>query len=106
MPFESGHPKLGGRKAGTPNKKADLLTGLLEHFDINPIKIIAENLPRLEPQKQVEVSLSLMSYIFPKRKALELENYTHDEFEDLEEQKNLAREELERLKSELRDGLK
>ena len=43
MPFEEGHPKIGGRKRGTPNKIALIRADdLLLELDINPIQKLIE----------------------------------------------------------------
>lgn len=61
-----------GRKKGTPNKKTLVLTDILESLDCDVTQKLTEILPQLQPEKQADVLLELMSYIFPKRKALEL----------------------------------
>ncbi len=61
-----------GRKKGTPNKKTLILSEILDSLDCDvPTKLI-DLLNLLDPDKQADVLLELMSYLFPKRKALEL----------------------------------
>jgi hypothetical protein len=71
MPKPKGSPKTGGRKRGTPNRRS---VALQEAFDaINfsvPDKII-ELLPSLDPNKQADLLIDLMEYLYPKRKSLE-----------------------------------
>lgn len=61
-----------GRQKGTPNKKTLILTEILDSLDCDVTQRLTELLPQLQPEKQADVLLELMSYIFPKRKALEL----------------------------------
>ncbi|MBY0554222.1 hypothetical protein K2P97_06815 [bacterium] len=61
-----------GRQKGTPNKKTLILTEILDSLDCDVTQKLTELLPQLQPEKQADVLLELMSYIFPKRKALEL----------------------------------
>jgi hypothetical protein len=68
----SGSLKTGGRKKGTPNKSsAFLLDALLQH-GIDPITELAGLLPKLELEKRADILVSLMSYFYPKRKAIEI----------------------------------
>ncbi len=72
--FQSGQPRPenSGRKKGVPNRKTTHLHLCLEALGCDlPTKIL-ELLPSLTPEKQVDTYLSLMAYIYPKRKALEL----------------------------------
>lgn len=64
--------KGSGRKKGTPNKKTLVLTEILESLDCDVTQKLTELLPQLNPEKQADVLLELMSYLFPKRKALEV----------------------------------
>jgi hypothetical protein len=56
----------------TPNNKTILLKSITEELGIDVPRLIGELLPQLEPAKQADVLLELMSYIYPKRKAIEL----------------------------------
>jgi hypothetical protein len=79
MSFETGKQKTGGRMAGTPNKRTTQLIETLDGLNIDlPTKIL-ELLPTLLPEKQVDVLLHLMPYVYPKRKAVELD--VHDKSE-------------------------
>ena len=64
--------KGSGRKKGTPNKKTLILSEILESLDCRVTEKLTELLPQLDPDKQADVLLELMSYLFPKRKALEV----------------------------------
>jgi hypothetical protein len=64
-------PKTGGRKTGTPNKRTVILREVLESLDFDLPKRLIELLPDLDKPKQADVLLELMSYVYPKRKAVE-----------------------------------
>lgn len=71
--FQSGQkkPQGSGRKKGTPNRRTQALQEIFEAHDfVIPEKII-EILPRLSIEKQAEILMDLMSYLYPKRKATE-----------------------------------
>lgn len=72
MRFEPGHPKVGGRKAGVPNKETNDLKERLEICGFDPVKEIGVLLPQLAPEKRVDVMLNLLGYLYPKRKAVEI----------------------------------
>lgn len=71
--FKAGQPRPtnGGRKKGTPNKKTQKLLDILESKGLNVPEKIIELLPKLDFKDQVTTLLSLMSYLYPKRKAVE-----------------------------------
>lgn len=71
MEMQNPREKTGGRKKGTPNKKTQLLAEILEVNDFSIPEKIIELLPSLAPKKQADVLLDLMSYMYPKRKAVE-----------------------------------
>lgn len=71
MSFEEGHPKLGGRVKGTPNKRTSQITDILNEMNVDPVRAILELIPGLEPKEQVDVYLDLMTYIYPKLKAVQ-----------------------------------
>jgi hypothetical protein len=64
-----GIEKSGGRGKGTPNRKTVTLHDALSDLDV-PKRLI-ELIPTLEPAKQADVLVQLMSYLYPKRKAIE-----------------------------------
>jgi hypothetical protein len=71
--FKQGQPRpsASGRKKGTPNNRTKLLKSITEDLGIDVPRRLGELLPLLEPSKQADVLLDLMSYIYPKRKAVE-----------------------------------
>lgn len=64
-------PTASGRKKGTPNKKTLVLSESLEKLKLDIPARLNELLPLLSYEKQADVLLELMSYIYPKRKPLE-----------------------------------
>lgn len=71
--FERGQqkPPGSGRKKGIPNKRTELLRDVLENLECDvPQKLIAL-LPSLPPDGQAHVLLELLSYLYPRRKAME-----------------------------------
>lgn len=73
MAFKPGHKKLGGRKPGTPNKKSQAVQDILEAALGKSVpEAVCELLDDLKPKDRVQALLELMSYVYPKRKAIEL----------------------------------
>jgi|SRR6185312_828671 len=79
-PFEKGHAKLGGRAKGTPNKRTQALQEILEanELEIVPRLCAIINGGHLEPKDQAWVLLELMQYLYPKRRAIEVDDKTPD----------------------------
>lgn len=71
--FERGNkkPVASGRKKGTPNKKTLILSESLEALKLDIPARLNELLPKLSYEKQADVLLELLGYIYPKRKPLE-----------------------------------
>lgn len=60
-----------GRQKGTPNRRTQRLAEVLEEGGINvPLRLL-RILPKLPPEKQADVLLGLMPYLYPKRKPQE-----------------------------------
>lgn len=72
--FAAGQTKpLGsGRKRGTSNKSTRTLLDALDSHGVDIVAQIIERVPQLSVEKQVEVFLDLMPYVYPKRKAVEI----------------------------------
>jgi hypothetical protein len=66
-----GTPKTGGRKKGTKNKDTETVRSLIEEIGFNVPRRLIELLPSLEPSKQADVLLKLMSFLYPSLKAVE-----------------------------------
>ena len=71
--FQTGlpRPENAGRKKGIPNKKTLVLKDVFEQLGHDVPAKIAGLIPQLHPEKQVDVYLELMEYLYPKRKAVE-----------------------------------
>jgi hypothetical protein len=67
-------PPNAGRKKGTPNKATQQLREILDAEGLDPAKKLAELLPNLTPEKQADICLKLMDFLYPKRKAVALTN--------------------------------
>lgn len=67
-----GSTKTGGRSKGTPNKRTILLDEILTENNLNVPQRIVDLLPRLDPKDQMTVLMGLMQYLYPKRKATEI----------------------------------
>ena len=78
MAFESGHKKLGGRQKGTPNKHTQAKNLIKEHLDIEYIIGLIEDFKR--PEDKVSAYLKLLSFAYPKPKAIEPEPEQMNEF--------------------------
>jgi hypothetical protein len=75
MPFTPGsaRPPGAGRKSGTPNKRTNELIEILAEYEVEPVKAMLDLLPQLTAKEQVDVFRDLLPYLYPKRKALEID---------------------------------
>ncbi len=71
MSRRPGLPKTGGRQKGTSNKKTQDLEDQLKNLGIDVLSQIGTLLPQLHPEKQIDTLMSLMAFLYPKRKAVE-----------------------------------
>lgn len=69
--FQPGHAKIkgSGRKRGTPNKNTAILNEALDAAGLNIVERLEALLPQLSVEKQADVLVDLLGYLFPKRKA-------------------------------------
>ncbi|MBU6375015.1 MAG: hypothetical protein KGQ59_03390 [Bdellovibrionales bacterium] len=69
-----GFPKTGGRKRGTPNRRSDDFSESLFAAGIHPIEELGRILSsdKLSDSERASILLSLLPYIYPKRKAVEV----------------------------------
>ena len=72
MSRQAGRPKTGGRKKGTPNKSTLGLQEALEAHGIDVVAQLSELIPTLKVEKRADVLMSLMTYLYPKRRSIEL----------------------------------
>lgn len=63
--------KTGGRMRGTPNKNGQDLLIVLNAANVNVAEKLMKLLPKLKAEKQADVLMKLMEYIYPKRKSVE-----------------------------------
>jgi hypothetical protein len=68
--------KTGGRAAGTPNKRTQYLQQRLEVLGVDPVMGLAAiaNDESAPLELRASVQMDLMTYLYPKRKALDLES--------------------------------
>src|SRR5574344_2280428 len=81
--------KTGGRKAGTPNKRTtDLLEVIGNYTPLEALINIAgdKNTPL---DAKIKINLDLLPYIYPKRKAIELNDISENKRSIEETQKEL-----------------
>lgn len=72
MGRNKGCTKTGGRAKGTPNKSTRAFRDYLDDAGISLPEKIFELLHRVSEEKQLEVLVKLMSFTYPKFKAIEL----------------------------------
>lgn len=66
MAFKKGHKKLGGRKAGTPNKATAGIRGQIHKFLELGVDRFTDAIDELPPTEYIEVYLKLIEYGLPK----------------------------------------
>lgn len=66
-----GHPKTGGRKSGTPNKRTFDAVTKLEDLACDPLEVLAALARNKSAPLRLRACAELMQYIYPKRKAVE-----------------------------------
>lgn len=81
--------KTGGRKAGTPNKRTTDLLEVIGNY--NPLEALIniagdKNTPL---DAKIKINLDLLPYIYPKRKAIELNDISENKRSIEETQKEL-----------------
>jgi hypothetical protein len=66
--------KYGGRKKGTPNRKTQEISELLESLGHNPIEAMVKiaNNPKASLELRGRMNAELAQYVYPKRKAVEV----------------------------------
>jgi hypothetical protein len=66
-----GLSKTGGRIKGTPNKSTQNLVEVLDSLEFSIPDRLLKLMPSLSPEKQADVLMGLLRYIYPTRKAVE-----------------------------------
>ena len=72
--FQIGQEKVrgSGRRKGTPNRRTECLDELIAATGESVPERLLLLLPQLSLDRQADVLLDLMAYLYPKRKAVEL----------------------------------
>ena len=65
--------KTGGREQGTPNLLTKEMRAILKEIVSKELKLISENLNKLEPEKRTEIVLKLLPYVLPKVESVNME---------------------------------
>lgn len=66
-------PKTGGRRRGVPNRPSQELRQALDGLGLNVPLRIAQLLPKLSAKEEAAVLVKLLEFIYPRRKAVEIE---------------------------------
>jgi len=87
MPRPKGLPKTGGRTKGSINKSTLFLKDALDQLQLNIPKKLNELLPSLPVEKQADVLLKLLNYVYPQvssqpMEQLDATNITFDSEEE------------------------
>lgn len=61
-----------GRSKGTPNKRTLDLQEKIDKLGLHPLEGLSKIIPDLESDAKAHVYLSLLPYLYPKRKAIEV----------------------------------
>ena len=76
---KKGTPKTGGRKKGTPNKNSLTFVDELNQRNFKPLAELIDMYQRTEKEEiQVDILKTMLKYIYPQRKAIELQNSDSD----------------------------
>lgn len=88
--FQKGHAKLGGRKAGTPNKSTAELREWVQKLVQSNMAQVKRDLKELEPKERLDVIERLMRYVLPRQQAImaEVDGMTMPELEQFRAWKN------------------
>lgn len=90
MPRSKGHPKSGGRVAGTPNKRTKFLVEAFEAQGYSPVTELVKALQHLSlPNDAIQIAtlnLRLIEFLYPKRKAIDF--VVESDKEEIEKEAN------------------
>lgn len=70
MAFQQGHKKVGGRRAGTPNKATSSLRNWVRLFVTRNAKQAQRDLDALDPKDRLILLEKFMQYTLPKQQAV------------------------------------
>jgi hypothetical protein len=73
-----GHPKTGGRKKGTPNKRTLEFRERIFELGLDPLEQLCAHLKSesLNESEKVKILLDLLPYLYAKRKPLDIPEST------------------------------
>jgi len=70
MAFQQGHKKVGGRRAGTPNKSTSSLRNWVRLFVTRNTKQMQSDLDALDPKDRLTMLEKFMRYTIPQQQAV------------------------------------
>lgn len=70
MAFQQGHKKVGGRRAGTPNKATSSLRNWVRLFVTRNTKQMQSDLDALDPKDRLVMLEKFMRYTIPQQQAV------------------------------------
>ena len=74
MSFEIGHKKLGGRKAGEPNKSTKEIRDLLKAFLEKEIELLPQTFSLIKgPEKRLELLVKILPFVIPRAQEISFE---------------------------------
>lgn len=90
MAFQQGHKKLGGRRAGTPNKATSSLRNWVRLFVTRNTKQMQSDLDALDPRDRLILLEKFMRYTIPQQQAVsaavDLNRLSDDQLDQVVEQ--------------------
>lgn len=90
MAFQEGHKKVGGRRAGTPNKATSSLRNWVRLFVTRNTKQMQSDLDALDPKDRLILLEKFMRYTIPQQQAVsaavDLNRLSDDQLDQVVEQ--------------------
>ena len=90
MAFQQGHKKVGGRRAGTPNKATSSLRNWVRLFVTRNTKQMQSDLDALDPKDRLILLEKFMRYTIPQQQAVsaavDLNRLSDDQLDQVVEQ--------------------
>lgn len=63
--------KTGGRAKGTPNKRTLDFESRIQELGLDPLENLCKLLPHLPDAQQAKIYITLLDYVYPRRKSVE-----------------------------------
>lgn len=72
--FQKGHPKVGGRKKGTPNKASAFSKAVIQDIlsEYTSTGLFAEDMKNIEPKERLDIMVKLMAFTTPKPQSIDM----------------------------------